>query len=406
MSLPLFIAKRHLFNRHKIGYISFISIISTIGLAVGVAALILTISVLNGFENVIKEKLIGFDAHIRLRLFNGQTFTSSDDVEKLLAEIPEIRDIVPYVHSTVMIRAKAETDGVILEGLKQEDIHKTLNIRRFLKEGTVSFQTGDGQNGLVIGKKLADQLGVSLGDQVYLFVLQSYTRSTRRPRIGSFVITGLYESGISDYDDIFVYTSLSAAQEIMNLGTQFSGFQMILNDPYTAETITERINRELGYPYHAMSWIDLHANLFEWLRVQRFPIIIVFGLISAVAIFNIISSLMMIVIEKTKDIGILKSMGVSSNQVRRIFMIEGAIIGLAGTGLGFLLALLLTWLQNRFGLIAISADVYFMNTLPIEPKVFYYIIIGLCAILASLTATIYPSRKAMKLAPAEAIRYE
>lgn len=406
MSFPFFIAKRHLFNPHKIGYISFISIISTVGLAVGVAALILTISILNGFENVIKEKLIGFDAHIRLRLFNGQTFQSSTEIEQQLSAIPEIRDIVPYIHSTVMIRAKAETDGVILEGLNQSDIHKTLDIKRFIREGSVSFSSDDGKDGLVIGKKLADKLGVTLGSPVYLFVLQTHTQTTRRMRIGSFVITGIYESGISDYDDIFVYTSLSAAQQILNLGSQFSGFQITLDDPYNAEKITSRINSELGYPYHAMSWIDLHANLFEWLRVQRFPIIIVFGLIAAVAIFNIVSSLMMIVIEKTKDIGILKSMGVSGIQTGRIFLIEGAIIGVTGTVLGYLIAMGLTWLQNRFGLIALSEDVYFMSKLPVEPKVLYYLIIGLCAILAALLATIYPSRKAMQLAPAEAIRYE
>ena len=406
MSFPVFIAKRHLFNRHKIGYISFISIVSTIGLAVGVAALIITISILNGFENVIKEKLIGFDAHIRLRLFNGQTFKSSDEIADQLFEIPEIRDIVPYVHSTVMIRNKVETDGVILEGLTEEDIKKTLDIQRFLKEGSVTFRTDDEKDGIIIGRKLAGKLGAKLGDQVYLFALQSLSKSSSRPRVGTFTITGIYESGISDYDDIFVYTSLSAAQHIMNLGTQFSGFQMILNNPYSAGKVTEQINSELGYPYHAMSWQDLHANLFEWLRVQRFPIIIVFGLIAAVAIFNIVSSLMMIVIEKTKDIGVLKSMGISRKQTGRIFLIEGTIIGLSGTIIGYLIAIFLTWLQNHFSIIALPADVYFMNQLPIEPKIVYYLLVGFFAILFSILATIYPSRKAMKLSPSEAIRYE
>ncbi|MCD6206215.1 MAG: ABC transporter permease [Candidatus Marinimicrobia bacterium] len=406
MSFPLFIAKRHLFNRHKIGYISFISIVSTIGLALGVAALILTISVLNGFENVIKEKLIGFDAHIRLRLFNGQIFKSSDKIADQLLQIPEVKELVPYVHSTVMIRNKAETDGVILEGIKETDIGKTLDIHRFLKEGSVSFQTRDGGNGIIIGRKLAAKLDAKLGDNVYLFVLEPSPQSRRRPKVGSFTITGIYESGIADYDDIFVYTSLGAAQDMMNLGDSFSGFQMILDNPYNAAAVADTINTRLGYPYHAMSWLDLHANLFEWLRVQRFPIIIVFGLIAAVAIFNIVSSLMMIVIEKTKDIGILKSMGISNRQTGRIFLIEGTIIGIAGTFSGYLLAFLLSWLQNRFGIIALPEDVYFMNQLPIEPKLIYYLAVGFFAILSSILATIYPSHKAMKLAPTEAIRYE
>ena len=406
MSFPVFIAKRHLFNRHKIGYISFISIISTIGLAVGVAALILTISILNGFENVIKEKLIGFDAHIRLRLFNGQTFKSSDEIADQLLNIPEVRELVPYVHSTVMIRNKSETDGVILEGLNESDIQKTLDIQRFLKEGSVSFNAPENKNGIIIGRKLANNLGVGLGDPVYLFVLQTASKTSRRPKVGSFVITGIYESGIADYDDIFVYTGLAAAQDIMNLGEKFSGFQMILDDPYNAAKVTEQINTEMGYPYHAMSWQDLHANLFEWLRVQRFPIIIVFGLIATVAIFNIISSLMMIVIEKTKDIGVLKSMGISAQQTGRIFLIEGTIIGITGTILGYIIAFILTFLQNRFSIIALPEDVYFMSRLPVEPKLVYYLIVGFFAILFSILATIYPSRKAMGLSPAEAIRYE
>ncbi len=406
MSLPLFIAKRHLFNRHKIGYISFISIISTVGLAVGVAALIITISILNGFENVIEKKLIGFDAHIRLRLFNGQTFESSDEIANQLREIPEIKSLVPYVHSTVMIRNKAETDGVILEGMAAEDIHKTLDIRRFLKEGSVTFKTKEGRDGLVIGRKLANNLGVNLGDRIYLFVLHSPSESSTRPRVGIFDITGIYESGISDYDDIFIYSSLQAAQKMMNLGTEFSGFQIILDDPFNAARITDQINTELGYPYHAMSWQDLHANLFEWLRVQRFPIIIVFGLIALVAIFNIVSSLMMIVIEKTKDIGILKSMGVSQKQTGRIFFIEGTIIGIAGTILGYGLAFFLTWLQNQFAIISLPEDVYFMSQLPIQMKWSYFLIIGIFAIFFSIVATIYPARKAMHLAPTEAIHYE
>jgi len=236
--------------------------------------------------------------------------------------------------------------------------------------------------------------------------LQSVNEFTNRPRIGSFTITGIYESGIADYDDIFIYTSLEAAQKLYDLGDQFSGFQIILNDPYDAARITAQINSTLGYPYHALSWLDLHYNLFEWLRIQRLPILIIFGLIALVAIFNIVSSLMMIVIEKTRDIGVLKSMGVSHRQTGRIFLIEGAIIGVAGTLLGFLLAGILAWIQIRFNLISIPEDVYFMSQLPIQLELSYFLIIGGLAIICSILATIYPSTKAIRLAPAEAIRYE
>jgi len=406
MALPFFIARRHLFHHHKIGYISFISIISTIGLAVGVAALIITISILNGFEKVLKEKLIGFDAHIRLRLLNNETFESTGNISDYLQTIPGVRHVVRYIHNPVMIRYKGETDGVVLEALNAADLTKTLNLDRFLKSGQLTFHTKDNHDGIIIGQKLANYLGAQLGNQVYLFVLQSVNEFTNRPRIGSFTITGIYESGIADYDDIFIYTSLEAAQKLYDLGDQFSGFQIILDDPYDAARITAQINSTLGYPYHALSWLDLHYNLFEWLRIQRLPILIIFGLIALVAIFNIVSSLMMIVIEKTRDIGVLKSMGVSHRQTGRIFLIEGAIIGVAGTLLGFLLAGILAWIQIRFNLISIPEDVYFMSQLPIQLELSYFLIIGGLAIVCSILATIYPSTKAIRLAPAEAIRYE
>jgi len=406
MYLPFFVAKRHLFSRHKIGYISFISIISIIGLAVGVAALILTISILNGFEKEVKTKLIGFDAHIRLRLFYQESIDSTQFVESELSKIKEIRHIAPYIHNHVMIRHGNETDGVIIEGISESDIRKTLNVGRFITKGALKFSTDDGADGIVIGQKLADFLDVGLGESVYLFVLHGANIIGNRPRIGRFIITGIYDSGIADYDDIFVYTSLSAAQHLFNMGNSFSGYQMIVEEPSNANEIANRINDTLGFPYHAMTWNDLHSNLFEWLKVQRIPILIVFGLIAVVAIFNVVSSLMMIVIEKTKDIGVLKSVGVNNRQITLIFLFEGVLVGIAGTILGYIIAWFISCLQMRFGIISIPKDVYFMSKLPILLCWKDFLFIGIGSLLSSVIATVYPSLKAVKLSPGEALRYE
>ena len=406
MSLPFFIAKRHIFSRHKIGYISFISIISTIGLAVGVAALILTVSILNGFEREIKSKLMGFDAHIRLRLFYNETMDTTQWIEDTIAQYEQVVDYIPYVHSNVMIRHGREADGVVVEGIREADIRKTLNIDRFLVEGKLQFQLPDGKSGIVMGKKLAQLLQADIGDEVFLFVLHGRKDATRRPKIGRFQLTGIYDSGISDYDDIFVYTGLEAAQKLFNLGNKFSGYQILLDDPLQADQIAGQLNKTLGFPYHALTWNDLHSNLFEWLRVQRLPILIVFGLIAIVAVFNLVSSLMMIVIEKTRDIGILKSLGLANQKITRIFLLEGLIIGIAGTALGFALALFLAWLQNHFGLIRLPMDVYFMNQLPILLNWQQFVYVGILILLLTIIATIYPAVKAVKLPPAEALRYE
>lgn len=376
------------------------------GLAVGVAALILTISILNGFEKELKVKLVGFDAHIRLRLFYNETMDSTLAIEEKLNNIPEIKHLVPYIHSQAIIKYKQEVDGIIVEGISEKDIRKSLKIDKILVKGDLRFDLDDGSDGIVIGQKLASFLGTDLGDIVYIFALHGMPSIGKKPRIGRFKITGIYDSGMADYDDIFVYTNLSAAQDIFNLGDSFSGYQIILNDPNKADEIANQISDSLGYPYHAMSWTELHSTLFEWLNVQRIPILFIFGLIAIVAIFNIVSTLMMIVIEKTRDIGALKSMGVDRKQTVSIFLLEGTIIGITGTLLGFIIVGALTWLQLKFAIISIPEDVYFMSKLPVLLYWRDFLIIGLGALFFSIVATIYPSLKSVKLSAAEATRYE
>jgi len=406
MNFSYFIARRHLLGHHKIGYISFISIFSVIGLAVGVAALILTISILNGFENELKSKLIDFDSHIRLNLHYQDSMDSTKVIEEKLQKIPEIEHLVPYIHRHVMIRNKNYTDGVIIEGIPENDLGSSLNVSKFIKQGKLEFTTENGKNGIVLGEKLAEKLNLKLGNKVYLFQLHGTKGIGSRPKIGIFIVTGLYNSGISDYDDIFVYTGITAAQNLFNIKNSFSGFQIMLHNPADADRVSDEIDELLGFPYNAMSWNHLHANLFEWLRVQRFPVILIFGLITVVAVFNIVSSLMMIVIEKTRDIGILKSFGASNGKITKIFLYESTIIGFVGVSLGFTLALIIAWLQNNYSIISIPEDVYFMNKLPVLLDWRNFLYIGLGALFFSVTATIYPSIKANKLSPSEATKYE
>ncbi len=406
MNFSYYIAKRHLLGHHTIGFISFISIFSVIGLSVGVAALILTVSVLNGFEQELKSKLVDFDAHIRLNKMYSATSDSSKNVLKTLQQIPEINAIVPYMQRNVIVRHKTLTDGVIVEGIEAQKIGTSVNLSRFVTQGELRFSTETGKDGILIGEKLAEKLELNLGDELYLFVIHGAKGVGRRPKIGTFVVTGLYDSGISDYDDIFIYTSLKAMKNLFRHNSEITGYQIMLSDAGRADDIAAQIDDELGFPYNARSMNDMHANLFEWLRVQRLPVTLIFGLICLVAIFNIVSSLMMIVIEKTKDIGILKSYGASDHQVMKIFVIESLLIGITGTVLGFALALTFTWAQNQFGLISIPEEVYFMKNLPILLNIRNFIYIGAGAIFFSLIATIYPAYKATKLEPVEAIQYE
>lgn len=406
MNFSYYIAKRHLLGHHKIGFISFISICSVIGLSVGVAALILTISILNGFEKTVKEKLVDFDCHIRLNLMYSTSMDSTRALEEKLSKIDGIKHIVPYIQRSVITRNKNLTDGVIIEGIDENQIGNTINIERFLVEGKVAFTNENGKAGILMGQKLAQKLELKLGDKVYLFVIRGNNNLSSRPKIKTFYVTGLYDSGVSDYDDIFVYSSLEAVEDLFQIKNQFSGYQIMLNDAGRADEIAELIDTKLGFPYNARSMNDMHANLFEWLRVQRLPVVLIFGLIALVAVFNIVSSLMMIVIEKTKDIGILKSYGVNNLQIMKIFVLESLMIGITGVLSGFAISLIIAWLQNKYGIISIPEDVYFMKELPVLLSIKNFIYVGVGALFFSLVATIYPAYKATKLEPVEAIRYE
>ncbi|RKY49155.1 MAG: hypothetical protein DRP91_04835 [Candidatus Neomarinimicrobiota bacterium] len=405
MKFPLFIATRYIFPKQRFGYTSFLAFISIAGLSIGVCALLLTMGVLDGFEGELKNKLISFDSHIRLRTMYQLSLETPGYVDSVLSNVSEIKYVIPYVHISAMIRHGQEVEGVIVEGVRETDLKERLNIRRFIKDGRIKLDS-DGIGGILVGKKLADILNAGIGDTVFLFYRGSGAGILSRMRVKKFKICGIYESGMSDYDDIFVYISLKRAQSLFNLGERFSGYQLILTEPLMADRVADKLNRKLGFPYIALSWIDLHENLVRWLKIQRFPILIVFGLILVVALFNLSSSLTMMVLEKKGEIGLLKSVGLSRKHLVIVFAIEGFIIGIVGFAIGSILALAISYLQNRFGLISIPEEVYYMSKLPMELNVENFIIGAVLTLSLSVLFTVYPALKSAKLSPTECLRYE
>lgn len=413
MYYPFFVAKKYLWAKRKTGFISVIAYISIAGVALGTAALIITLSIISGFERELRSKFITFDSHIRVKTFEGTPMISDyGALELKIKQIPQVVGMSPYIEKEAMIRSKRATDGVIIKGIDQNVVDRALDIRRDViaskNEMTIDLKRKDPQSlpGVLIGKKLADKLFVAIGDKVTVFSLQNTLAFIQQPKVGQFIVTGMYRSGLSEYDNVYVYIDLQEAQKIFEYGSTVTGVEMRLSDMFEAQDAAKELGQLLGYPYYVRTWLDIHRNLFGWLETNNFVMVIIFTLIIMVAAFNIIGTLFMIVIEKTKDIGILKSMGASHKNIRQIFVMEGFLIGIIGSAIGNILALVLCWLQLKFRIISLNSDVYFMDTVPIELRWHYFLIISILAVALCVGATVFPSHKAAKLDAVDAIRYE
>ena len=400
--LPL-IAARHLRSKHKFSFTSFISYLAVAGLAIGVAVLILTLAVLDGFESEIEQKIIGFDGHIRIRGYFDRNLPEVDShLDAILSNINDITASEPYISQAAMIRVGRETHGIMVEGVPSSGIEKIIATPQFITQG--EFDLSDDST-VVMGAALANQLGLTVGKKVTLLDMANLGRPGKLPGIRQFRIIGIYDTGLKDYDETVVYMSLSDAQALFGMPAQISGRIVRLRDKDETESVSAAIASE-GVLYISETWLDRHERLFAWLRSQKQPMIIVFGLIALVAIFNISSALTMIVMEKNRDIGVLRAMGFSRRNISQLFLVEGGLVGLIGVGLGICLALIVGFLQIRYGFFRIPAEIYFMSQLAVKFNLQQFITVGAFGFLLALVATVYQAWKASGVQPADAVRYE
>ena len=373
------------------------------GLAIGVAVLILTLAVLDGFESEIEQKIIGFDGHIRIRGYFDRNLPEVDShLDAILSNINDITASEPYISQAAMIRVGRETHGIMVEGVPSSGIEKIIATPQFITQGEFDL-SGDGT--VVMGAALANQLGLTVGKKVTLLDMANLGRPGKLPGIRQFRIIGIYDTGLKDYDETVVYMSLADAQALFGMPAQISGRIVRLRDKDETESVSAAIASE-GVLYISETWLDRHGRLFAWLRSQKQPMIIVFGLIALVAIFNISSALTMIVMEKNRDIGVLRAMGFSRRNISQLFLVEGGLVGLIGVGLGICLALIVGFLQIRYGFFRIPAEIYFMSQLAVKFHLQQFITVGAFGFLLALVATVYPAWKASGVQPADAVRYE
>lgn len=417
MSFTYRVARKYLWAKRETGFISMIASISIVGVALGTAALIMTLSIVSGFEREMRAKFIGMDAHIRVKTFEGTEMISpTGHVLDVIRAMPELTGVSPYLEKEAMIRSGRATDGVMVKGIDPDRVGSVLELERDIvessREAKIDLRRIPGDSlreklgGILIGKKLATRLKAGLGDKVTLFSMRGTFAFLEQPRVRQFIVTGIYRSGLSEYDNVMVYIDLEEAQKLFQTGDHFHGYEIKLTSLDKAEEVSRRLNERLGYPYYVRTWFDLHRNLFVWLETNNFLMMLIFGLIILVAAFNIVGTIFMIVIEKTKDIGVLKAMGARPRVIRNIFLVEGLMIGVGGAALGSLLAWVLLMIQLKFRVLSLSSDVYFMDAVPVEIRWQFFLPIALASIALCMLASWLPSVKASRLHPVDAIRYE
>ena len=402
MKLSLHLALRHLNSSVKSNFSSFAGKLSIIGLSFGIASLILTISVYQGFENTISDKIASFDGHYRFQDILGRSTDENSDLNAVLEDILKEKNnsiIRSFVQGPVLIRKGINAEGVIVEGINGDKLVKPLNNLIISGTGNLSDNT------IIIGKSLADKYGLIIGDPLVVFDLTSISDISGIKRLKQFTIGGIFHSGLSEYDNNMVYTSIFSAQYLLGMEENISGKVVYLSQN-DISSFPLLINEKLRYPYYATSWKEKHHTLFKWLEVQKFPIIIIFGMISLVAVVNIISALTMIVLDKTKAIGILQAIGFRKKQINLIFLTKGIIIGIIGSMTGLSIALILGYIQMKYHILSISEDIYFMDYLPLAFNVKNTIFIVVAGIISSIIASYWPAKIAANIKPANAVRYE
>ncbi len=401
MRLVRQIAFRHLKAPLKGSFTTFAAILSIIGLGLGIAALVLTFSILDGFESTISKKIAQFDGYIRVEHFMNRTLIENDAaLDSALQKSPVNYSISSYLQSPALLRKGSNADGVITIGLSK--IGRDSILSSIVTDGTISLKS----KSIIIGRRLAEDLGIEIGEKIVLFDLQSIGRISGSQRFRQFTVTGLFHSGLLEYDKTVVYIDIADAQYIFKSKGRVSGYMLFTNSLDDVPTLFQHLESELGYPYFVLSWIGKHKILFDWINLQKWPILIIFGMISFVGIVNIISSLSMIIFEKVREIGTLLSLGLSKKYIKRIFLLEGLIIGVLGSLLGLIIAMGLAFLQIKFQIFTLPEDIYFMDHIPIKINWLTTLFIISIGIISAVVASFWPVYRASKIKPAEALKYE
>jgi lipoprotein-releasing system permease protein len=408
MFFPFFFARKYIFSKKETKLFSFISAITVAGIAVGVAALIIALSILKGFESALTNKIISFNSHIQITAFGGNLLP---DYKKTLPLIERKIEgsysrISPYLAKLAIVSHGDVKDGVTIKGLNQEILQADL--KNDLVAGSFNLASANGEpEKIVIGKKLANRLFVKPGDKITVFALTNnqIPSPENMPNIEQFIVGGVFESGMAEFDDLYAYVSLKSAQALFGSGDNINGYDIKLKRVSEIDSLAFLLEDNLRYPHYVKTIYESYRNIFTWIELQKKPIPIILGLIIVVAVFNIIGTILIVVLEKTNSIGALKSMGAANKQIVMIFIIQGVFLSCIGIAAGNILAFLLMFVQLQFNIISLPSDIYLMSTVPIQMEAVTFAMVSLIALGLSILSAIIPSYIASKTRIVNTLRF-
>ena len=413
MNLPYeaFIGLRYLRAKRRNRTISFNTLISIIGVTIGVAALIATLGIMTGFKEDLQAKILGTNSHIIVTTRTGEPIKDYATLTDKVAAVPEVVAATPFIFKQVLLTSESGSHGVVLRGIDVRREPTVTEIAKTLRAGRLEeLDQPPGAPplllpGIIIGKELALRLGVFMGDRLNVVSpVGPLSALGMLPKVRSYRVVGVFESGMYEYDSSLVYVSIKQAQEFFNMGDAVTGIEVKVADIFAADRIAQAIEHTIGFHYWARDWMKLNKNLFSALKLEKFMMFILLVLVVIVASFNIVSTLTMIVVEKHREIAILKAMGATGQAVTRIFMLNGLVIGIVGTVIGIPLGYSFCWAIQTF--YTLPGDVYYLSRIPVNIKIVDVVTVAVSAITITFLATLHPCRQAARLDPAEALRYE
>ncbi len=409
MSFELFVAGRYLRARRKEAVISVITAISILGVAAGVMALVVSLAINNGFRNTLQRNLLGATAHVNiLEKEPGPGISNWRELIAKFQTIPHVVAAAPVLYGQVFLSGPQSSKGAVLKGIDIASELRVGDTLLHLKQGSLSrLQQADRYPGIILGSKLAQDTGMLLNSIVTVISPQgNLTPFGPEPGKQRFRVVGIFESGFFDFDDNWAYSSLAAVQKILSLRDVVNSIELKVDDLYIAPQIGKQAEKMAGPRYASTNWQEQNRQLLNALRMERAVTVITIGLIEMVAALNILITLVMMVMEKYRDIAVLMSMGARKSQIRRIFMMQGLLIGLVGAAIGLTLGYTLCYLADRYRWVRLDEQVYALSFVPFEPRPWDGLWVAAAAVLISFLATIYPARNATRILPTEVLRYE